>query len=59
MSSHPNDQNRIKAIREEIPRVEAFMRGGGKVPPSAVPAASKTKSTKSKSKGKEPLITHY
>ena len=61
MSSHPNDQNRIKAIREEIPRVEAFMRSGGKVVPTATPSTSKKVSAnkKSKDQGNVPIITHY
>lgn len=61
MSSHPNDQNRIRAIREEIPRVEAFMRSGGKVVPTATPSTSKKVSAnkKSKDQGNVPIITHY
>ena len=61
ISSHPNDQNRIKAIREEIPRVEAFMRSGGKVVPTATPSTSKKVSAnkKSKDQGNVPIITHY
>lgn len=61
ISSHPNDQNRIKAIREEIPRVEAFMRSGGKVVPTATPSTSKMVSAnkKSKDQGNVPIITHY
>ncbi len=61
ISSHPNDQNRIKAIREEIPRVEAFMRSGGKVVPTATPSTSKKVSSnkKSKDQGNVPIITHY
>lgn len=61
ISSHPNDQNRIKAIREEIPRVEAFMRSGGKVVPTATPSTSKKASAnkKSKDQGNVPIITHY
>ena len=61
ISSHPNDQNRIRAIREEIPRVEAFMRSGGKVVPGATPSTSKKVSAnkKSKDQGNVPLITHY
>ena len=61
ISSHPNDQNRIKAIREEIPRVEAFMRSGGKVVPTATPSTSKKVSAnkKSKDQGSVPIITHY
>ena len=61
MSSHPNDQNRIRAIREEIPRVEAFMRSGGKVVPVATPSTSKnaTSNKKSKDQGSVPIITHY
>lgn len=50
LSTHPNDQNRIRAIREEIPRVEAFVRGGGRTVPAA---------TQSPSGGKVPLVTHY
>lgn len=61
ISSHPNDQNRIRAIREEIPRVEAFMRSGGKVVPTATPSTSKKISAnkKSKDQGNVPIITHY
>lgn len=61
ISSHPNDQNRIRAIREEIPRVEAFMRSGGKVIPNATPSTSKKVSAnkKSKDQGNVPIITHY
>lgn len=61
ISSHPNDQNRIRAIREEIPRVEAFMRSGGKVVPTATPLTSKKVSAdqKSKDQGNVPIITHY
>lgn len=62
ISSHPNDQNRIRAIREEIPRVEAFMRNGGKVVPAAAPSTSKKISDnnkKSKGQGNVPIITHY
>lgn len=61
ISSHPNDQNRIRAIREEIPRVEAFMRSGGKVVPTATPSTSKKVSAnkKSKDQGNVPIITHY
>ena len=61
ISSHPNDQNRIRAIREEIPRVEAFMRSGGKVVPNATPSTSKEVSAnkKSKDQGNVPIITHY
>ena len=61
ISSHPNDQNRIRAIREEIPRVEAFMRSGGKVVPTATPSTSKKASAnkKSKDQGNVPIITHY
>ena len=62
ISSHPNDQNRIRAIREEIPRVEAFMRNGGKVVPAAAPSTSKKISDnnkKSKDQGNVPIITHY
>ncbi len=61
ISSHPNDQNRIRAIREEIPRVEAFMRSGGKVIPAATPSTSKKTSAnkKSKDQGNVPIITHY
>lgn len=61
ISSHPNDQNRIRAIREEIPRVEAFMRSGGKVVPTATPSTSKKASAnkKSKDQGNMPIITHY
>lgn len=62
ISSHPNDQNRIRAIREEIPRVEAFMRSGGKVVPTATtPSTSKnvTSNKKSKDQGSVPIITHY
>lgn len=61
ISSHPNDQNRIRAIREEIPRVEAFMRSGGKVVPTATPSTSKKVSSnkKSKDQGNVPIITHY
>lgn len=61
ISSHPNDQNRIKAIREEIPRVEAFMRSGGKVVPTATPSTSRKVSAnkKSKDQGSVPIITHY
>lgn len=61
ISSHPNDQNRIRAIREEIPRVEAFMRSGGKVVPTATPSTSKKVSAnkKSKDQGSVPIITHY
>lgn len=61
ISSHPNDQNRIRAIREEIPRVEAFMRSGGKVVPTTTPSTSKnvTSNKKSKDQGSVPIITHY
>lgn len=61
ISSHPNDQNRIRAIREEIPRVEAFMRSGGKAVPTATPSTSKKASAnkKSKDQGNVPIITHY
>ena len=61
ISSHPNDQNRIRAIREEIPRVEAFMRSGGKVVPTDTPSTSKKVSAnkKSKDQGNVPIITHY
>ena len=61
ISSHPNDQNRIRAIREEIPRVEAFMRSGGKVVPTATPSTSRKVSAnkKSKDQGNVPIITHY
>lgn len=51
LSTHPNDNNRIRAIEEEIPRVEAFMNGG---------RVSPTQTSKSlKGDEKVPLITHY
>lgn len=61
ISSHPNDQNRIRAIREEIPRVEAFMRSGGKAVPTATLSTSKKASANknSKDQGNVPIITHY
>lgn len=56
MSTHPSDQNRIRAIQEEIPKVEAFMRNGGRVAPAA---ASKATAPASSGKGNVPIITHY
>lgn len=51
LSTHPNDQNRIQAIRQEIPSVEAFLQGGKSTTPAKQTAQPKS--------GSVPIITHY
>lgn len=56
-STHPTNEKRIAAIREEIPNVRAFMANGGKVIPSTSQQAPKAQQPKTEqNKG---IITHY
>ncbi|CQB87998.1 Uncharacterised protein [Chlamydia trachomatis] len=56
-STHPNDANRIKKIREELPRVKAFMEGGNSTP---VKPANQSKLSNDINKGRQtPLKLRY
>ena len=57
-STHPNDANRIKKIQEELPRVKAFIEGGGKSAP--VKPANHSELTSDINKGRQtPLKLRY
>lgn len=59
LSTHPADQKRIKAIREELPKVRAFISGQTSAPkPNNTPANSVNLKEVNKNR-KTPIKTHY
>lgn len=64
LSTHPANNKRMEALREELPRVESFMRGGAKAAPNPVPERNKA-ATKEEvlipgnDRREVPLKTHY
>ncbi len=63
LSTHPSDSKRVKAIREEIPKVDAFVSAGKKGAPRPNNATSQTSisnNLKEVNKGRNtPIKTHY
>lgn len=56
LSTHPSDDKRIQAIRDEFPHIDAFMKGEAKQAPTPV---NKTAVADANKKRSTPIQTHY